>query len=68
MDRKLELLLDGTWVPYEMKDLIVDDVYRMFEPRDDGWVPMNNGAMWLVLELPYFNDDAWGVVCEPIVE
>lgn len=64
MERKLELLLDGTWVPFEMQNLDIDDVFRLFEP--DG-TPVDDGQMWIVLKLPYFSDGVWGAACEPIV-
>jgi len=64
MDRTIEVHRDNNWVSCEMRELCVDDVFRMFE--FDG-TPVSLGGMWLVLEPPFPIHDAWEVNCEPIV-
>jgi len=65
MNMKIEMLLDGTWVPIEMKDLEIDDVFRMFSPEG---ISYKEGAMWMVLDEPYLNDDKiWTVDCEDVI-
>ena len=63
MNRLVELLLEGTWVAYQLENLEVDDVFRMFEP--DG-KPVSDGQMWIVLNNPFPVHDSWEVECEPV--
>jgi len=64
MNRKYELLLEGTWVPYQVENLIVDDVFRLFE--EDG-TPIEEGQMWIVTEVPESEYSSKGITCEPII-
>jgi len=59
MQRRTELLLDGTWVPIELKNLVIDDVFRMFEPAGK---PVLAGSIWIVTGEPYMSADVWALV------
>lgn len=61
--RKIEIFVYGKWLPVQMQDLEVNDVFRMLE-----FDAAHTGKMWLVLNVPYVNTEGvWGVSCEPVL-
>lgn len=66
MSRRVELYKSkNNWQECYMQDLIIDDVFRMFEP--DG-TPVNDGELFIVINMPIlWTGTTWMVECEPIV-
>jgi len=75
--RQIEVLQNGNYIPVEMKDLLIGDQFRMFEPDGTPVVDTNDNKSteWIVTQMPIFIDGAytnepggWGVTCESVKE
>jgi hypothetical protein len=60
-ERIVEKQVGDGWQRLSMKQLQVNDIFRMYEP-DGELVP----GMWTVLEIPVQHNGVWGVVAEEV--
>ncbi|HON83677.1 MAG TPA: hypothetical protein PLI22_06020 [Caldisericia bacterium] len=64
--RKVEVLKDDKWEICKMKDLKVNDTFRMYEaPEHKELVSINEKTEFKVIQEPYLNEDnIWAVEIE----
>jgi hypothetical protein len=64
--RKVEVLKDDKWEICKMKDLKVNDTFRMYEaPEQKELVSINEKTEFKVIQEPYLNEDnIWAVEIE----
>jgi len=62
-NREVQIFTNGEWVITEMRDLKIDDVFRMFEFNGK---PTHTGNIWIVYNLPIYTGTTWMVDCEEI--
>lgn len=63
MLRKVEQLVENNWKLTEMKNLLIGDVFRMFEPDSGEQV----GDKWIATSNAKIIDGVWGVEAEEYV-
>lgn len=61
MLRMVDKQVDNTWQRLTLQELVVGDVFRMYEP-DGQPVP----GIWTAIETPIQHNGCWGIVAEEV--